>query len=126
VTFAESGAQSHRGKTVDELYPDEPEDLKVTPLSIQESIDELRMKPRLHDRYAFRLVTTGGTEYNGQAPDDAHSVTFSVVWNWLRPERVSLSLYTYSLDALATRGPVNDLARAYLPLGGSASLELIA
>jgi hypothetical protein len=127
VSFVESGEQSHGGRTIEELYPDEPKDAQETPFkSIPEVIDDLRMKPCLHKRYAFRLVTSGGTEYIGEAPDDAHSFTFSVVWNWVRPERVSLSLHTYSLDALAIRGPVNDLVREYLAFGGSAHLELVA
>ena len=127
VSFVESGEPSHAGATIEEIYTDEPNDAEATPFkSLPEVVDELRSKVRLHNRYALRLTTSSGTEYFGEAPDDAHSITFSVVWNWVRPERVSLSLHTYSLDALATRGPVNYLAHEYLPFGGSAKLELVA
>ena len=126
VALLPGAPNSHAGKTIDELFPHAEAEPPALERSFAEVISELRSRPRLHERFAFALETSSGTKYEGEAPPEAHGFGFSVLWNWLRPERVSVSLHTYTLDDLAERRALNDLVREYIPIDGTARLTLVA
>ena len=126
VALLADAPNSHAGKTIDELFPETKAEPPAPERSFAELMEELRARPRLHERFAFALETSGGTKYEGEAPSSAHGFGFSVLWNWLRPERVSVSLHTYTLDDLTERRSLNDLVREYIPIGGMARLTLVA
>lgn len=126
VSLLESATSSHSGKTIAELFPDQTHEEPTPSKAISEVVEELRLRPRLHDRYAFVFATSNGTNYAGEAPASAHGFGFSVLWNWLQPERVSTSLHTYTLDDLKERGSMNYLAREYILAEGEARLDLVA
>jgi hypothetical protein len=57
---------------------------------------------------------------------DEHGFGFSVLWNSFHPDRVSLSMHSYTLDAIAAEAPGRSTSREKVPLGGAVRLELIA
>ena len=127
VAFLQDGATSFPGKTIDELFPDEE---TATPTeefkSEHELFDELRRKPNLRDRYSFEYHSTTGTAYTGATSAETYGFAFTVLWNWLRPERVSVSLHSFTIDSVEQRQPGSDHVREYLHIGQSATIEIAA
>jgi len=126
VSFLETGSTSHRGKTIEELFPaetpTEPTDFKPT----SEMFAELRNRPKLHDKFSFRLVSSIGTIFIGETTTDEHGFGLSVVWNSFHPERARVSLHSYTLDGLESHGPMNDHVEECIHYGDSVRFELIA
>ena len=126
VSLLASASTSTEGKTIEELFPDEPSEPTHDPREFAEILNELRAEPRLHDHFTFSFTTSQGMSYAGSAPLSAHGFGFSVIWNWLHPERVSASLHTYTLDDLQDRKALNYLASEFIAIGQSVHLELVA
>lgn len=126
VIFLETGSTSHRGKTIEELFPGEtptePTDFKPT----AEMFAELRNRPKLHEKYAFQLVSSIGTVFAGETTPDEHGFGFSVVWNSFHPERARVSLHSYTLDGLESHGPMNSHVEERMQYGDSVRFELVA
>lgn len=126
VSFLESAASSHEGKTIEELFPDEPPtpqtDLKPT----NEIFNELRAKPKLREKYSFRLVSSSGTSFIGETKPDEHGFGFTVLWNSSYPQRARVSLHSYTLDDLEVRGPMNNYFEERIHYGDSVQFELVA
>ncbi len=97
---------SPAGKTIDELYPDEPpcEQTDFTPTAAM--FDQLSKRPMLRDGYAFKLRTSRGAEYSGQTQADEYGFVLRVLWNSrYRPECARFSVSTITLEQLRTRVP---------------------
>lgn len=126
VTFSEEGLSSHKGKTIDEQFPDEgtiePIDFKPT----EEMFKELRAKPKFRDKFSFKLESSVGTSYTGHTAPDDHGFSFSVLWNSFHPERARLSLHSYTLDGLEARSPMSDYVEERMQYGDSVRFELVA
>jgi hypothetical protein len=127
VRFTESGQTSHPGKTIDELFPDEPgdserKDFKATP----EIFTELRAKPQLRGGYGFSLALPSGSLYEGRTNDAEHGFGFSVVWNSHRPERANVSLHSYTIDSMEHQQPMRDHAREYIAPANTVRLQVAA
>jgi hypothetical protein len=125
VSFLETASSSHAGKTIEELFPDEPlskqNDLKPT----SDVFAELRAMPTLRDKFAFRLVSSSGTNFAGETARDEHGFGFTVLWNSFHPERVRASLHSYTLNSLEARGPMNNHVEEKLQYGGWVRFELV-
>lgn len=126
VSLLTSSSTSAEGKTIKELFPDEPPEATEAKRELNEIFDGLRAMPRLHDHFAFSFTTSQGGKYVGSAPLSAHGFSLSVIWNWLHPERVSASLHTYTLNDLQERRTLNYLASKFIPVGQSVRFELVA
>lgn len=126
VSFLETASTSHHGKTIEELYPDEtptePTDFKPT----TEMFAELRNRPKLHDKFSFRLVSSVGTVFVGETTPDDHGFGFTVVWNSFHPECARVSLHSYTLDGLESHGPMNKHVEEHMHYGDSVRFELVA
>jgi hypothetical protein len=124
VTFRESGQSSQLGRTIEELFPDEPptEQTDFTPTA--EMFKELRAKPKLREKFIFRLVSSSGASFIGETVPAEHGFGFSVLWNSFHPERARVSLHAYTLDSLETRGPFNNLFEEKIAYGGSVELHV--
>jgi len=127
VTLSQEGVTSHPGKTIEELFPDEelaktPDDLTPT----HEVFEELRRRPNLRDSYALRYNSTLGTSYAGRTSPEKHGFAFTVLWNSHRPERVSVSLYSFTIDSVEQRAPGHDYAREHLQIGQSVTVAVDA
>lgn len=115
VTLQEEGGNSHDGKTLAELFPEEAgagEDMDFSPTP--ELFAELRGRSRVRERFHFDLETSLGTTYSGETAHGVHGFGFTVLWNSQRPSRASLSLHSYTIDNLERKEPMQDHVREYI------------
>lgn len=126
VFFLETGLTSHRGKTIEELFPGEtptePTNFKPT----AEMFAEIRNRLKLHDKFSFQLVSSIGTVFAGETTPDEHGFGFSVVWNSFHPERARVSLHSYTLDGLESHGSMKNHVEERMYYGDSVRFELVA
>ena len=126
VLLLESAPTSHPGKTIAELFPDEKlsetTDFKPTP----ELFTDIRSRPKLRDKFSFRLETSRGTTFVGETDPDEHGFGFTVNWNSFRPERARVSLHSYSLESLEHKGPMHNHVDERLHAGNWVRFELVA
>lgn len=127
ITLLETGVASHAGKTLEELFPEEeleaaPDDFKPT----HEMFEELRARPKLREGYAFLYHSTLGTQCTGRTRPEDHGIAFSALWNCHRPERIGVSINTYTIDSVEQRNSGTDHVREYLQIGQSATVQIDA
>jgi hypothetical protein len=126
VSFLDHASSSHTGKTIDELFPDEEPTTDTDFKPTAEIFTELRKKPMLRDKFSFRLESSSGNTFAGETAPDAHGFGFSILWNSYHPERARVSLHSYTLDGLESRGPMSNHFEERLNFGSSVRFELIA
>jgi hypothetical protein len=126
VEFLPEAATSLPGKTIEELFPEESSPVEPSPKSREQLVEELRSTPQLRSHYGFKLRSSLGAALTCELPEGAHGFGFSVVWNWVRPERVSTSLHSYALEHLLGDGPLDYEHEERLPLGASVELRVDA
>lgn len=124
VLFLGQAQSSHRGKTIEELFPGHAPSMQTDFKPTAEMFEELRTQSKLHDKFSFRLVTSSGAAFVGETTPDEHGFGFTVVWDSFHPDRARVSLYSYSLDSLESRGPMNNHIEEKIRFGGSVRFEL--
>ena len=124
VTFLEAASSSHAGKTIEELFPDEPPSTQTDFKPTAEMFAELRTMPRLRDKFSFRLASSSGTNFAGETTPDEHGFGFTVLWNSHNPERARASLHSYTLNNLEARGPMNYHVQEKLNYGDWVQFEV--
>jgi hypothetical protein len=126
VALLEVGSTSYPGKTIDELFPKEEPAMPVAFKPTAEVLADARATPRLREGYAFRYSSSAGTSFHGRTASGDHGFGFSVLWNWLHPERAIVSLHSYTIDDLEHYRPMNDHVDEFIHFGQSVSLEIDA
>lgn len=126
VTFLDAALTSHAGKTIEELFPDEPPSKQTDFRPTADMFAELRAMPTLRDRFSFSLVSSSGTNFAGETTTDEHGFGFTVLWNSLNPDRARASLHSYTLSNLEARGPMNNHSEEKLHYGDWVQFELVA
>jgi hypothetical protein len=125
VSLLQEGKTSHPGETIDELFPDDDSTAMQEEFEpSREIFEELRRRPNRRDGYAFQYQSTSGTLYAGQTSADDHGFGFTVLWNSQRPQQVSVSLDSYTIDNVEQRAPGHDHVREYLQVGQSVTVEI--
>lgn len=102
VEFSEHGETLSAGKTLEELFPESAGEKDGPMPSVKQLVDEVRKRPRLREHYSFSVQSSCGASVDAEATESEHGFGASVLWNWVRPERVSASLHTYTLEQLAS------------------------
>lgn len=122
VSLLEAVETFPAGRTIEELFADEPE-----PMGPWQPLDEvfadLSRQPKVRERFSFRVEGPGGSVSSTTSPND-HSFGFSVTWNWLHPERVRVSLSSNTLDGIAKRTGGTDHAEFFLHYGERVKLRV--
>jgi hypothetical protein len=126
VEFVEHGIQTGAGRTLDELYPGKSEARTPSPVDRAELAAELREVAPVRAGFEVRLVLPDGSAATLSTTSDEHGFGFSVLWNSLHPDRVSVSLHSYTLDSIAVEAPGRSTVREKVALGGAMRLELSA
>ena len=114
------------GKTIEELFTDEMPTTETDFKPTAEMYNELRTKPKLRDKFSFRLTSSAGASFVGDTAPDEHGFGFSVLWNSHHSERARVSLHSYTLEGLESHGPMNNHFEERINYGGSVRFELIA
>ena len=125
VTCVADAQTNSRGRTIDELYPDQPpsEQTDFTPTAAM--FEEIGRRPMLRDGYAFKLSTSRGVEYSGRTEADEYGFTLRVLWNSrYRPECARFSVSTITLEQLRTRAPRRDHISGELFLSQSVRFQV--
>lgn len=126
VTFLEAASSSHAGKTIEELFPDEPFPTQTDFKPTAEIFTELRAMPMLREKFSFRLALSSGTDFVGESAPDEHGCGFTVLWNSSNPERARASLHSYTLENLEARGAMNNHVEEKIYYGDWVQFELLA
>lgn len=125
VTFLEEATTSHPGKTIEELYPDD--DNQMGPQqSIEEIFQELARKPNVREGFTFRMALPSGEVINGCTEPNDHSFHFHVLWDWTRADTAGVSLTSNSLESIEKRQQGAIHSRFRLRFGQSVKLRVSA
>jgi hypothetical protein len=126
VRLMDEGETTGEGKTIDDLYPDEDAECHQEPKSEAECFQELRAMPKLRTGYTFKLNSPAHPSYRGATQPDEHGFSFNLLWNWVRPNRASVSLSSYTIDSVEKRTPSREHSHEYIQAGQSATLRVDA
>ena len=125
VTLADSApaAQLTPGKTLAEMFPDEPpcERTDFTPTPAEE--EELRKRPRVRDGFSWALRTSSGDNLAGRNGSDDDSFAFSVLWWHDRPTQARVNASTTNVDNVIRREGGTKLYNGMLNVGESVTFR---
>ena len=123
VAFLANATDSHAGKTIEELYPEH--ESPMGPWQSHEQLfEELSKEARFRLGFAFQLSNGFGEEISAQTVTEDHSFGFSILWNWMHPERARVSLSSNSLAGISSRTGGTDHASFYLKYGENTKLRV--
>lgn len=117
-----------RGRTIDEVYPEveggKPFS-KDDPVMDENTLAQLRARPRLHDAFLVQVETSSGEQATA-ASDDLHTdFSFTLLWDRFRPDQARIRLASYCLhDVLQRTGGTTHL-KTMLSAGDSAKVVLV-
>jgi hypothetical protein len=126
VSLLESAASTLKGKTIDEMFPDEPQSAQTDFKPTARMYTEVRARPKFREKYGFQLESSLGTKFVGETEPGVHGFGFSVHWNSFHPERARVSLHSYSLESLEVRGPMSKHVEERIYFGDSVRFQLVA
>ncbi|WP_431263337.1 hypothetical protein ACQ859_25680 [Roseateles chitinivorans] len=127
VRFMEVGETAPPGKTIEELFPDEPGDEEPDDETSEASaFEKIRAKPLHRAGYGLAFSSSDGVAFEGRTGEDDHAFALHVAWNMYRPDRAHLSLRAYTLDELESRAPLRDMVREYLQAPCTVNLRISA
>ncbi|QBE66881.1 hypothetical protein [Pseudoduganella lutea] len=108
-----------QGRTIAELYPEEPpcERTDFTPTAAE--AQEARDRPRLRQGFSWSLTTHDGEELTGCNGPEDDSFGFSVVWTSDRPAQARARGYSSNLERVLSQAPGTRLHEGTLAVGES-------
>ena len=125
VEIDASGASSHAGKTINELFPEETEEPESSPL-LSAVVDILEHRPKVRSDYHFAINASQGESCTARISLEEHGFGVSFLWNSVSADRVSASLHTYSLEQLRSGGGFTYHWRKHLRAGEWAEISIDA
>lgn len=124
LLFHEDGQSSHAGKTIDELYPNEPPVTQTDFTPTAEMFQKLRAMPKFREKFVIDLSSSSGTSFRGETMVGEDSFALTILWDYMRPERARVSLHSHSLNRLEAKGPLNYLLKDDITFGGYVELRI--
>jgi hypothetical protein len=125
VHFRVDGTTSRPGKTIEELYVNEPELRPAEPFATPEQVvADLKKKPKCFPFLAFEFIAADGTRSQIETAPGEHGFGFTVLWDKFRPETVRAALHSYTLDSLITKQNGRYHANSRLAHGQGVSLVI--
>ncbi len=114
-----------RGKTMQELYPDEAISTQ-TDFSISEDMAaQIRAMPRLHEAFVVHASTSCGEPASATSDDLNTDFTFGIVWDGFHRRQARLRLSTHCLDDVLARTGGQPHLETILSVGHSATFQLV-
>ena len=113
------------GRTIEELYPENERPTEPAQ-SVEEVYQDLLKRPRIRESFIFQVVPPTGAPISARTSQGDHSFGFSVMWDWLHPERVRVSLSSNSLENIVKRTGGTDHANFFLQYGEGVKLRVDA
>jgi hypothetical protein len=125
IAFSESSGIADRGRTMEELYPDE-EPCTRTDFSISDEMAaEMRARPRLHDAFIVQAETSLAQRVTAASDERNTQFTFGLLWNWMEPGQARIRLSTLCLDDVLARTGGNEHLQTMIGYGEHASFFLV-
>ncbi|MBO3033518.1 hypothetical protein J6350_11305 [Burkholderia pseudomallei] len=124
ILFHRHGQSSCPGKTIDELYPDEPSVAQTDFTPTAEMFQQLRAMPKVREKFVLDLKSSSGASFHGETAAGEDSFALSILWDSTHPERARVSLHSNSLDNLEVKGPLNYLFKENMTYGGFVELRI--
>lgn len=124
VLFHQHGQSSHPGKTIDELYPDEPPIAQTDFTPTAEMFRKLRALPKVREKFALDLSSSSRAFFRGETMAGEDSFALSILWDFAHPEQARVSLHSHSLNRLEVKGPLNDLFEEKMTPGSFVELRI--
>jgi hypothetical protein len=126
VRMTEPCGSADRGKSIDELFPDEPPSGQTDFTITADMAAEIRSRPRLHEAFIVQAEISSGQQAMAASDELNTCFTFGLLWNCFRPDRARIRLETYCLDDVLARRAGTKHLQANLSIGESASFSLVA
>lgn len=126
LEFADSGSNSHEGKTIEDLFPDEATGLVSGSPSATEILAEFWQRPPVRDGYSFDVRLPDGESVRSKSSPEDLGFGFSVLWNSYNPDKASVSLYTYTRENMEQSSPGTYHVRTHLQPGQGVSIKISA
>jgi len=123
VTLLENASTSHRGKTIDELYPEDEQPMGPWP-SMELAFEQISNMPKVRSGFRFEVVPPSGDAIRSRTAANDHLFGFSILWNWKRPDRARVSLSSNNLEQIEKRAGGIDHAEFHLEYGQSVSFRV--
>jgi hypothetical protein len=95
-------------------------------VQLAERFPQLRAKPNLRAGYTFEVATPSHPQFAGKTNPAEYSFGFHALWNWLQPNRLSVSLSTWTIDNVEFSTPSREHVREYIQPGQSATVRVNA
>jgi len=125
VALLDSTTSSCPGKTIDELYSEDE-----SPIGPRQPLEEatqfILKQPRVRERFNFVVTPPSGAPIIASTEPTNHSFGFSVLWNWMHPKRVRVSLSSNSLENIVKRTGGVYQASFYMHFGEAVRLRVDA
>lgn len=125
VEFHELCEAADQGRTIEELYPDEPPCTRSDFAISDEMAAEIRSRPRLHDAFAVQVETSSGQTGSAESDDLNTDFRFGIVWDSFRPTQARIRLSTYCFDDVLARTGGHEHFKTALDLGDSVSFSVL-
>ncbi|WP_208451798.1 hypothetical protein [Burkholderia cepacia] len=124
VQLHQHGQSSYPGKTIDELYPDEPPATQSDFTPTAEMFQKLHAMPKVREKFVLDLSSSSGKSFRGETMAGEDSFALTILWDCMHPERARASLHSHSLDRLEAKGPLNNLFKDDITFGSYIELRI--
>jgi hypothetical protein len=125
VQVLDAAVASHAGKTIAEMYPDEPASTRTDFNLTADHLAKLRAMPRQRATISFAYASSSGQRIEGETSPLDHGFGFSLLWDWSRPDELRASLHAYSLESLGRADPPRkSYVCERIPVGGFVTLTI--
>ena len=123
--LAQCGAPD-RGRSMQELYPDEDPPAGMDLTIDAETQAEMRARPQLHDAFAVCASTSRGLQAAVASDLRNTGYTFRVFWDFTRPQATRVHLTTHCLDHVLAKELGPDHLEGELAPGEYATFSLVS
>jgi hypothetical protein len=114
-----------RGKTIEELHPDEAPSTRTDFSISADMAADLRARPRLHEAFFVRAETSCGKKAGATSDERNTDFVLRILWTDAQPNQVRLALHTHCLDDVLARTGGQRHLDTLLSSGDSATFQLV-
>jgi hypothetical protein len=126
VEVGASGLNSQEGKTLEQLFLDLPKEKEGPMPSREQLVEEVSSRKHYREHFTLYVESSSGAQASAELMPEEHGFGASFLWNWVRAERVSASLHSYSLHQLKSGEDFNYHFREHLHPGSWVELRVDA
>lgn len=126
VRFTDSCGISDKGRTIQELFPDDISCKQIDFTINSEMAAELRSRPRLYEKFTVSAESSHGAHSTVASDDRNTDFTFNILWDWTRQNQARLRFATYCLDDVLARREGTVHIKATISFDESASFTLVS